>query len=144
MGVFTWSVWNGAKYYIDVFGMRFSKELEELKRDVAKWQSTPDLMGKSSLTSPDQEKTNPMVASPPAESSIQVLQKNSMGEASEASEVSEVSEKESTSLERNGSISQITSLDETAKGSGTGADIASDKSGMKERKSTEPSIDVSS
>jgi hypothetical protein len=38
--VFAWSVWNGATYYIDVFGTRFQKELELLKKDVAKWQSS--------------------------------------------------------------------------------------------------------
>ncbi|KAF1984260.1 hypothetical protein K402DRAFT_336927 [Aulographum hederae CBS 113979] len=42
MVVFTWSVYNGATYYIDVFGMRFQKELEKLKADVAKWQVSPD------------------------------------------------------------------------------------------------------
>lgn len=36
--VFTWSIWNGATYYMDVFGKRFQKELEQMKRDVAKWQ----------------------------------------------------------------------------------------------------------
>ena len=36
--MFAWSVWNGATYYIDVFGTRFQKELEILKKDVAKWQ----------------------------------------------------------------------------------------------------------
>lgn len=30
----------GATYYIDVFGTRFQKELEALKRDVAKWQGS--------------------------------------------------------------------------------------------------------
>ena len=39
--VFSWSVWNGANYYMDVFGKRFQKELEQLKRDVAKWQNSP-------------------------------------------------------------------------------------------------------
>jgi hypothetical protein len=37
--VFAWSVWNGATYYIDVFGTRFRRELEALKSDVARWQS---------------------------------------------------------------------------------------------------------
>jgi len=37
--VFAWSVWNGATYYIDVFGTRFQKELEALKADVARWQN---------------------------------------------------------------------------------------------------------
>jgi hypothetical protein len=41
--VFIWSIYNGATYYIDVFGKRFQKELEQLKKDVAKWQSSPDM-----------------------------------------------------------------------------------------------------
>ncbi|KAI1978415.1 hypothetical protein LOZ51_000118 [Ophidiomyces ophidiicola] len=40
--VFVWSIYNGATYYIDVFGKRFQNELEQLKRDVSKWQATPD------------------------------------------------------------------------------------------------------
>lgn len=43
--VFIWSVYNGATYYIDVFGKRFQKELETLRADVAKWQGSPDLAG---------------------------------------------------------------------------------------------------
>jgi hypothetical protein len=39
--VFVWSVYNGATYYIDVFGNRFQRELEALKKDVAKWQNSP-------------------------------------------------------------------------------------------------------
>ena len=42
--VFGWSIFNGANYYMDVFGMRFQKELEALKRDVAKWQQSPEGM----------------------------------------------------------------------------------------------------
>ena len=42
MGVFFWSIWNGANYYMDVFGKRFQKELEALRQDVARWQSSPD------------------------------------------------------------------------------------------------------
>ncbi|KAI1436040.1 hypothetical protein GGR50DRAFT_266127 [Xylaria sp. CBS 124048] len=49
MFVFAWSVYNGSTYYIDVFGKRFQKELEAMKAEVAKWQSSPDLM----LHSPD-------------------------------------------------------------------------------------------
>lgn len=40
--VFIWSIYNGATYYIDVFGTRFQKELEQLRKDVAKWQSSPE------------------------------------------------------------------------------------------------------
>lgn len=42
--VFSWSVMNGANYYMDVFGKRFQKELEQMKRDVAKWQNSPAAM----------------------------------------------------------------------------------------------------
>jgi hypothetical protein len=44
MTVFTWSIWNGATYYMDVFGKRFQKELEQLKRDVAKWQDANGML----------------------------------------------------------------------------------------------------
>lgn len=53
MTMFVWSVHNGATYYVDVFGRRFQKELEELKKDVAQWQSSPD-----SSTSPVMEPSN--------------------------------------------------------------------------------------
>lgn len=42
MTVFTWATYNGATYYIDVFGKRMEKELEKLKKDVQKWQNTPE------------------------------------------------------------------------------------------------------
>lgn len=48
MAVFVWSIYNGATFYIDVFGKRFQNELEQLKKDVAKWQASPDI-----VTSPD-------------------------------------------------------------------------------------------
>ena len=48
LAVFIWSIYNGATFYIDIFGKRFQNELEQLKRDVAKWQSSP-----STMTSPE-------------------------------------------------------------------------------------------
>lgn len=53
MVVFVWSIYNGATYYIDVFGKRFQKELEQLKKDVVKWQlsegpTSPDLAPENS------------------------------------------------------------------------------------------------
>ena len=42
LSVFGWSTWNGANYYMDVYGKRFQNELEQMKRDVAKWQNSPD------------------------------------------------------------------------------------------------------
>jgi hypothetical protein len=41
--VFTWSIYNGATFYIDVFGKRFQKELENMKAEVQKWQHSPEL-----------------------------------------------------------------------------------------------------
>ncbi len=54
LSVFVWSIHNGATYYIDVFGKRFQNELEQLRKDVAKWQSSPDL-GTSPLLTPRAE-----------------------------------------------------------------------------------------
>ncbi|KAI4096522.1 MAG: hypothetical protein LQ344_001030 [Seirophora lacunosa] len=42
LSVFTWSIYNGATYYIDVFGTRFQKELDQLKKDVSRWQTSPE------------------------------------------------------------------------------------------------------
>jgi hypothetical protein len=54
--VFVWSVYNGATYYIDVFGTRFQKELEALKKDVAKWQNSPSIDGHPTPTPSDEKK----------------------------------------------------------------------------------------
>ncbi|KFA46600.1 hypothetical protein S40293_08532 [Stachybotrys chartarum IBT 40293] len=50
--VFAWSIYNGSTYYIDVFGKRFQKELEAMKSEVMKWQSTPELMLQSPFLTP--------------------------------------------------------------------------------------------
>ena len=50
MAVFCWSVYNGATYYIDVFGKRFQNELEAMKREVQKWQNSPDMMTSPLIT----------------------------------------------------------------------------------------------
>ncbi|KAI5261088.1 hypothetical protein E4T47_09526 [Aureobasidium subglaciale] len=42
MVVFTWATYNGATFYIDVFGRRMEKEFEALKKEVARWQTAPD------------------------------------------------------------------------------------------------------
>ncbi|KAI9829231.1 MAG: hypothetical protein M1819_006411 [Sarea resinae] len=53
LAVFTWSVYNGATFYIDVFGNRFQKELEQLKKDVAKWQNSPEMSTSPRITPTD-------------------------------------------------------------------------------------------
>ena len=50
--LFGWSVYNGATYYIDVFGKRFQKELEQLREDVSKLQSSPALVDDTALLTP--------------------------------------------------------------------------------------------
>lgn len=42
LAVFTWATYNGATFYIDVFGKRMEKEVEAMRREVAKWQNTPE------------------------------------------------------------------------------------------------------
>ncbi|KAL9113448.1 MAG: hypothetical protein Q9227_002489 [Pyrenula ochraceoflavens] len=51
--VFSWSVYNGATFYIDVFGTRFQKELEQVKKDVAKWQAGSEGGMVSAMGSPE-------------------------------------------------------------------------------------------
>ncbi|KAK4177485.1 hypothetical protein QBC36DRAFT_130437 [Triangularia setosa] len=52
MIVFIWSVYNGATYYIDVFGKRFQKELEAMRKEVNRWQTEHEmLMGEGGLHS---------------------------------------------------------------------------------------------
>ena len=54
MAVFTWAGWNGATYYIDVFGRRMEKELNQLRDEVARMSKSPDMDGLASpLGSPE-------------------------------------------------------------------------------------------
>ena len=47
MVVFTWASWNGATYYIDVFGRRMEKELENLRKEVARMSKSPEMNGQT-------------------------------------------------------------------------------------------------
>ncbi|KAK8113091.1 hypothetical protein PG984_013617 [Apiospora sp. TS-2023a] len=62
--VFSWSIYNGSTFYIDVFGKRFQKELENMKAEVQKWQTSPELMLRSPLMTPmpDEGKPAPLDA----------------------------------------------------------------------------------
>lgn len=55
VALFSWSIYNGATYYIDIFGTRFQKELEQMKKDVAKWQASPDVFSSPLMTPRPQE-----------------------------------------------------------------------------------------
>ncbi|EME48577.1 hypothetical protein DOTSEDRAFT_67580 [Dothistroma septosporum NZE10] len=53
--VFSYASWNGATYYIDVFGKRMEKELSQLRNEVARLSKSPDIHGHdlaSPMTSP--------------------------------------------------------------------------------------------
>jgi len=43
--VFALASWNGATYYIDVFGKRMEKELDALRKEVARMAKSPDIAG---------------------------------------------------------------------------------------------------
>ncbi|QIW97223.1 hypothetical protein AMS68_002741 [Peltaster fructicola] len=45
MVVLSWASWNGATYYIDVFGRRMEKELNELRKQVERLSKSPDMRG---------------------------------------------------------------------------------------------------
>lgn len=50
MAVFTWASWNGATYYIDVFGRRMEKELEQLRKEVQRMGAkSPDIVGQDGV-----------------------------------------------------------------------------------------------
>jgi hypothetical protein len=52
MVVFAWASWNGATYYIDVFGRRMEKELNALRNEVQRMTRSPNLEGMSNIGSP--------------------------------------------------------------------------------------------
>ncbi|KAK9412841.1 hypothetical protein SUNI508_12350 [Seiridium unicorne] len=74
MTVFTWSVYNGSTYYIDVFGKRFQKELETMKAEVTKWQHNPELMLLSPLATPADENKG---KAPPLDASMEMQARES-------------------------------------------------------------------
>lgn len=121
MTVFVWSIYNGANYYIEVFGKRFQKELDALKRDVAKWQNTPDLG--AGLKTPGEEKQEGVPKAEGVGDEQNSPQKLSMG-AAVGLNVPE--------SDRAGSIEAIPLLDE-AKGS-SGAQTHGGDGDLRERK----------
>lgn len=50
--IFIVSIYSGATYYISFFGQRYLKELEQLKRDMARLQMSPDIGAKTPLATP--------------------------------------------------------------------------------------------
>lgn len=48
--VFSLASWNGATYYIDVFGRRMEKELDQLRKEVARISKSPDIPGQETMS----------------------------------------------------------------------------------------------
>ncbi|KAK7060168.1 hypothetical protein VNI00_000932 [Paramarasmius palmivorus] len=48
--IFSVSVWNGGGYYIEVFGRKFERELEQLRKELAEASKTSSISGRSSPT----------------------------------------------------------------------------------------------
>ncbi|KAF2435510.1 hypothetical protein EJ08DRAFT_645799 [Tothia fuscella] len=128
VSVFTWSVWNGANYYIEVFGVRFQRELEALKKDVAKWQNTPELQGRNGLISP--------LMSPAADESRQLVGGGKEDAAEQVPGITghvgeDLSPKEEVAASKG--VEDIPLLDESTKPSGSQRE-GGDDAGLRERK----------
>ncbi|KAG5980859.1 hypothetical protein E4U55_003550 [Claviceps digitariae] len=121
--VFAWSIYNGSTYYIDVFGKRFQKELEEMRAEVLKWQTTPELMQQSPLLTPH---TDSIVGS----SAGQQMQSAGAGVSQDATKTDSHQGLHSPShpsrpgatITRTTSLEKIPLLDETIEIRATGAD----------------------
>jgi hypothetical protein len=55
----SWASWNGATFYIDVFGRRMEKELEHLRKEVARMAKSPELNGQSGMSDIGSPMTSP-------------------------------------------------------------------------------------
>jgi len=58
------ATYNGATFYIDVFGNQIEKELKAMKEEVAKWQNTPEARPSIDFTSSGEK---PADTTPPAQ-----------------------------------------------------------------------------
>jgi hypothetical protein len=125
--VFCWSVWNGATYYIDVFGVRFQRELEALKKDVAKWQNTPELQGRNGVISP--------LLSPNAEGEKELKKEDAVGPLEQLPSIGgHVGDEVAKGVGETKGVDQIPLLDENTKSPATGAKTEGDEEGLRERR----------
>jgi hypothetical protein len=58
--IFMWASYNGATYYIDIFGKRFEKEVEKLKNEVKELQLANEKLQYSPLSRPESFIDTPM------------------------------------------------------------------------------------
>ncbi|KAF4960579.1 hypothetical protein FGADI_841 [Fusarium gaditjirri] len=121
MVVFTWSIYNGATYYIDVFGVRFQKELEAMKAEVAQWQNSPEYMPLSPPLNPRPDASSvPRQAQQGAAPSASTGQIPSMNEVNREKDLMEGTSLSKDDANRPVSVDKIPLLDETRSSSATG------------------------
>jgi hypothetical protein len=121
--VFGWSIYNGATFYIDVFGKRFQKELEAMRADVIKWQNSPETL----LQSPHM---TPHADGPPVQGGT------SLDAQLAASPLAPSPMRPTVGKDRTTSLDHIPMLDETSKVGATGVDRG-DEAFARERKAFE-------
>lgn len=112
--VFSWSIYNGSTYYIDVFGKRFQKELEAMRAEVTKWQSTPEMSIHSPLMTP-----HPEGSTAPAQG---LSSKDMLGDPDSQKPTLDDPLKSDDGITRTTSIDQIPLLDESVGNAATGVD----------------------
>jgi hypothetical protein len=123
IAVFTWSIYNGATYYIDVFGVRFQKELEAMKAEVIQWQNSPEHMPHSPPLGPRPEGSSaPDQIHKGATGSVSTSQIPSMNEVAREKDMLGDTSLPTDEAARPVSVDKIPLLDETRGSTSTGVD----------------------
>ena len=114
--VFSWSIYNGSTYYIDVFGKRFQKELEDMRAEVSKWQSASEGF-QSPLLAPHPDGSNTSLAANIEGQNLEVgASANSTRKGDELAEKSTTGITEHIPLLDESTSSNATSVDTGARG----------------------------
>lgn len=104
----SWASWNGATFYIDVFGRRMEKELDHLRKEVARMSKSPEMSGQDGLISPLISPMGPLGESPNLRAATTALD---LGPPATASETPLVEAEDSGLHKRGKSTDSIPLLD---------------------------------
>ena len=128
--VFLWSIHNGAAYYIDIFGKRFQKELEEMKAEVMKWQATPDMRYQPT---PGTESQSPLLlAQQDGQLAMGTSQENAGPVNDSKPQIQELATSTGDSLSK-ADLNGIPLLEEVAKGTTTSVSAPEEDSAVKRK-----------
>ena len=132
MIVFTWSIYNGATYYIDVFGKRFQKELEAMKAEVMKWQNSPEHGPHSPMLTPHPDEKSGQGGDSKSKSTPTELDKfPSKGNSNQLDASGDTQTHDSTEQDHN--VDAIPLLDSSNQSQATGVEDGTDQ-GVRERR----------